>query len=75
MQKFQIQVKSIIPFSKGIYEFVELGLKGDLTNAAAEPSFLFVVADMPGVGKIGQVCNGEIAWSYNPGLMSLEDRK
>ena len=58
-------------FAKGAAEFVAPGapgITGDLTMAAAAgPGFRLLVVDIPGVGKVGQVCNGKIVWEYNLG--------
>ncbi len=51
---------------KGTIEIVSAGIKGDMTSYAAAPNKLYVEIDLPGLGKIQEGFDGNVAWTDNP---------
>src|ERR1051325_9119674 len=52
--------------STGTMEIAAMGLKGTLTAYSAEPNRRLAEFTLPGIGKILDGSNGEVAWSTNP---------
>jgi len=50
----------------GSFELPSAGLRGTLTIYEAEPNKNRLVVDIPGIGKIEQGSDGQIAWENNP---------
>jgi hypothetical protein len=50
----------------GYFELPAAGLRGTLTIYEAEPNKNRLVVDIPGVGKIEQGSDGQVAWENNP---------
>ncbi|MDQ6698752.1 MAG: hypothetical protein M3Z36_01045, partial [Acidobacteriota bacterium] len=51
--------------TKGRMEIVGQGVKGDLTVYSAEPSKMYSVFEIDGVGKIEEGTDGTVAWSLS----------
>jgi len=49
----------------GNTEFKAMGLKGKMTAYLAEPDKHYTEIDMPGIGKIQEGSNGEVAWGMS----------
>lgn len=49
--------------TKGHVEFVGKGMKGTATSYSTEPNNVYTVIELPGIGKIEEGTNGEMAWS------------
>jgi hypothetical protein len=52
----------------GSIEITAMGLSTDLTYVAKTPNKRLSEVTVPGFGKVREGCNGEIAWSDNPGV-------
>src|SRR5271154_7078972 len=50
----------------GYFEIPAMGLRGTLTVYEAEPNKNRLIVDVPGVGKIEQGSDGQVAWENNP---------
>jgi hypothetical protein len=50
----------------GYFEIASAGLKGALTVYEAEPNKNRLMVEIPGIGKIEQGSDGQVAWENNP---------
>jgi len=52
--------------STGTMEMAAMGLKGTLTAYSAEPNRRLAEFTLPGIGKMLDGTNGDVAWATNP---------